>query len=218
MSEPLWIRICRMALALLAIVALIGKFDRDNDPWNIFLSKFSYQTNALIALVFLGGALLAPNILQSVRWDVVRGAAVMYLVTVFFVYGFLVNSFDNPFDTTRHWTHTVVHQVIPVAAVLDLILRPFANRLHWRVAFVWTVYPVAYLVWSLIRGQIDGWYPYDFIEPAEAGGWGAVALNVAGITIGFLMLGLVLVWLSHLQQRPASTPPASIPPRTIMPS
>ena len=213
MNEPTWIRIYRVAFALLAMVVLIGKFDRDNDPWNIYLSKFSYQANFFAALVFLGGAFLASRVIASEGWDRVRGAAVMYLVTVFFVYGLLVNSFDNPFDTTRHWTHTVVHQVIPVAVVLDFVLRPFAYRLHWRDALPWTIYPLAYLAWSMVRGQLDGWYPYEFIDPAEAGGWGAVAINVAGITVGFLALGLLVVWVSHLRHRPARTPSTPTPPR-----
>ena len=201
MNEPLWIRTYRVAFALLAIVALVAKYPRDNDPWHIYFSKFSYQSNAFAALVLLGGAFLAPTVIRSVRWDVLRGAAVMYLVTTFIVYGFLVNSFDNPFTTTRHWTHTVVHQVIPVVIVLDLLIRPFANRLRWSDALRWTVYPIVYLGWSLVRGAIDGWYPYDFIDPAEVG-WSGVALNTAGVTFGFVALGLLIVWFSHRTRHP----------------
>lgn len=217
MHEPLWIRVYRVAFAILAIVALVGKYYRDDDPWNIYLSKFSYQTNAFLALVLLGGAFLAPAVLRSVAWDRVRGAAVMYAVTTFVVYGFLVNSFDNPFDTTRHWTHTVVHQVMPVVMVADLVIRPFANRLSWPSALVWTIYPLAYFGWALVRGQIDGWYPYDFIDPAEAGGWGGVAVNVVGVTIGFLAFGAALVWISHHTRRTVSRPPARPPFGTMAP-
>jgi len=206
MNEPLWVRAYRVAFALLAVVTLIAKYFRDDDPWHIYASKFSYQTNAFAALVLLGGAFLAPAVIRSVRWDIVRGAAMMYLVTTFVVYGFLVSSFDNPFNTTRHWTHTVVHQVIPVVLVLDLLIRPFANRLRWRAALLWTVYPVAYLGWSMVRGAIDGWYPYDFIDPDETG-WSQVALNTIGITIGFLALGLFIVWLSHVARRGAGERP-----------
>jgi hypothetical protein len=204
MSEPRWIRVYRIAFALLAIVAIVEKFDQDNDPWNIFLSKFTYQTNAFIAMVFFGGAFLVPKIIASVRWDKVRGAAVMYMVTLFVVYGFLVNSFDNPFNTTRHWTHTVLHQIIPVAVVLDVMLRPLANRLPWRAALVWAIYPIIYLAWSVVRGQIDGWYPYGFIDPAEAGGWEGVAINVVGISAGFIALGLIIVWVSQWYHRRAA--------------
>jgi hypothetical protein len=143
-------------------------------------------------------------VIRSVRWDLLRGAAVMYLITTFIVYGFIVNSFDNPFDTTRHWTHTVVHQVMPVAMVLDLLMRPFANRLQWRDAVRWTVYPIAYLLWSMARGQLDGWYPYDFIDPDEVG-WGGVVTYTIGITAGFLALGLLVVAVSHWRRRGAGS-------------
>ena len=212
MNEPLWIRAYRVAFALLALAAVIRRFWFDDEGTMNYFSKFTYHTNTFAALVLLGGAFLAPNVIRSLRWDVVRGAAVMYGVTTFVVYGFLVNSFDNPFDTSRHWTHTVLHQLIPVVLVIDFLIRPFVNRLSWSTAAAWMVYPVAYLAYSLTRGAVIDWYPYDFINPAEAGGWDAVAINVIGVTAGFLTLGLVLVWVSHLyHRRPTAmmTTPAS---------
>jgi hypothetical protein len=206
MNEPLWIRSYRIAFALLALAAVIRRATYDDEGFINYLSKFTYQSNTFAALVLLGGALLVPAMLASTRWDLLRGAALMYLVTTFVVYGLLVNSFDNPFDTTRHWTHTVLHQVIPVVVVLDFLIRPFANRLSWRSALVWTIYPLAFFTYSLVRGSIIGWYPYDFIDPNEAGGWDAVALNTLMVTVGFLLLGALLVWISHLYRRPVATP------------
>jgi hypothetical protein len=203
----------RIGFAILAVVALIAKYFRDDRPWDIYLSKFSYQTNAFGALVLIAGALLAPRVIASVGWDRIRGAAVMYLITTFIVYGFLVNSFDNPFTTSRHWTHTVLHQVIPVVMILDLFIRPFANRLAWRDALRWAIYPVIYLAWSLVRGAIDGWYPYDFIDPGEVGGYGGVALYSIGITAGFVSLGLLIVWVSHWYRRAGGAAPTMRAPR-----
>jgi hypothetical protein len=58
----------------------------------------------------------------------------------------------------------------------------------------------------MARGQVDGWYPYDFIDPGEVG-WGGVALYTLGITAGFLALGLLIVWFSHRSRRGAGGRP-----------
>ena len=46
-------------------------------------------------------------------------------------------------------------------------------------------WPVAWLGWTLVIGQVDGWVPYPFLDAGEEG-WGAVGIACAGITILFL--------------------------------
>jgi len=53
------------------------------------------------------------------------------------------------------------------------------------------VFPLAYLVYSLVRGPIVGWYPYPFLDPGKVGGYPGVALYAVGITLGFFLF----VWL-----------------------
>jgi hypothetical protein len=207
MNEPLWVRAYRVAFGLLALVAVVRSFPRfDKGGTADFFSMFTYQSNAFEGLVLLGGAVLAPAVLASVRWDRLRGAAVMYGVTTFVVYGLLLDGFYNPFSSEHYWTSTVLHQVMPVALVLELFLRPFANRLSWRTTFLWMIYPIAFLAYSLIRGSITGWYPYDFLDPDEVGGYGGVALTSVGITIGFLAIGLLVVGITRWRGGDVSAP------------
>ena len=49
---------------------------------------------------------------------------------------------------------------------------------------------MAWTVFTLVRGAIDGWYPYPFLDPAN-GGYGTVALYA--IAIMALLLGVI--WL-----------------------
>ncbi len=198
MDQPLWIRSYRVAFAVLALAALIGKYVHDTDGPARYLSKFTIQSNAIGMVVLLAGAFLGSRTAGSLGWTRVRGAAVMYLLTTGIVYGLLLDGFDNPFTSDRHWTHTVLHQVMPIAMVLDLIVRPLRHRLTWRDAVTWTAYPVLYLIYSLIRGAIVNWYPYDFINPGEVGGYDGVALYSAGITAGFLAVAMLIVWVSHV--------------------
>lgn len=212
MNEPLWLRAYRVAFGLLALIAVVRSFPRfDKGGTADFFSMFTYQSNVFEGLVLLGGAVLAPATIASVRWDRLRGAAVMYGVTTFVVYGLLLDGFYNPFSSEHYWTSTVLHQVMPVALVLELILRPFANRLSWRTTFLWMIYPIAFLAYSLVRGAIVDWYPYDFLDPDEVGGYGGVALTSAAITIGFLAIGLLVVGITRWRGgAPAGQPVASI--------
>lgn len=203
MHEPAWLRVYRVAFGLLALVAVVRSFPRfDEGGTADFFSMFTYQSNVFEGLVLLGGAFLAPAVLGSVRWDRLRAAAVMYAVTTFLVYGLLLDGFYNPLSAEHYWTSTVLHQVMPVVLVLELILRPFSNRLSWRTALIWMVYPIAFLAYSLVRGAITGWYPYDFLDPNESGGYGGVALTSVAITVGFLAIGLLLVAASAWRGSP----------------
>lgn len=212
MREPRWVRAWRIAFTILALAAVVRGVLRDEDGVANALSMFTYQSNTFEALVLLGGAFLAPGVIGSVRWDRLRGAAVMYSVTTFLVYGFLIEGFYNPFASDHYWTSTVLHQVIPAVLVLDLIARPFANRLTWRSTLLWTIYPIAYLVFSLIRGAFTGWYPYDFINPNEVGGYGGVVLYSIAITAGFFAIGSLIIGISNrLHRQPASASPVTVP-------
>ena len=52
--------------------------------------------------------------------------------------------------------------------VLGIVLIASAAR-----PLVWLGYPVAFLIFSWVRGAIDGWYVYDFLDPTLDGGWPA---------------------------------------------
>ena len=62
-------------------------------------------------------------------------------------------------------------------------------------------WPVAWLGWTLVIAQVDGWVPYPFLDAGEQG-WGAVWIACAGITILFLLLLALYAWLDR-RLRPA---------------
>lgn len=212
MDQPLWIRSYRVVFAVLVFVALVGKYVHDTNSLTRYLSKFTTQSNAIAMVVLLVSAILGTRAANSLGWNRVRGAAVMYLLTTGIVYGLLLDGFDNPFTSGRHWTHTVLHQIMPIVIVLDLFIRPFTHRLTWRDALLWTVYPILYLIYSLVRGAIVDWYPYSFINPTEIGGYDGVALYSVGITAGFLAVAALIVLVSQRLQRVPSEDPAPSTP------
>lgn len=88
----------------------------------------------------------------------------------------------------------LLHKVSPVAMAAWWLLFAPRARLRWSAPLWWSAYPVTYLAYALARGQVDGRYPYPFLDIAEIGGL-QTALNVGGIAMAFILAGFVLVWI-----------------------
>lgn len=184
----------RVALAVLGLVALGVGYDRDvhtGDAVNFFF-YFTDLSNLFGALVLLvGGAagLRGRGRAPGPVPDLVRGAAVLYLVITGLVYWTLLASQTTP-ETIR-WQNDIVHGVMPVVLLLDWLLLPPVSRLSRAKAWRWLVFPLAYLAVSLVRGPIVRWWPYDFLDPREPGGYLHVAtwsLIVTAVFVLFMLL------------------------------
>ena len=196
MSQPTWIRVYRIAFALLGLTAVVFQFAKNSqrDPFNPvnFFSFFTIQSNILAAVVLLVAASgLAAR--PSFAWDMVRGAATMYMTTTGIVYGLLLSGLEESLQTPDPWVNNVLHRVMPLVMIADLLLRPLAHRITLRQALLWTVYPFVYLVYTLVRGPIVDWYPYPFLNPDEEGGYPSVAAYCVGILIGFLLFSALII-------------------------
>jgi len=88
----------------------------------------------------------------------------------------------------------LLHDVTPVLmAVWWLLFAPRA-KLRRKDALWWCAYPLGYLAYALVRGSMDGKYPYHFIDVPDLG-WLQTALNAGGIGAGFIIAGLGLIWI-----------------------
>jgi hypothetical protein len=89
------------------------------------------------------------------------------------------------------------HDVVPVLAVAAWFALAEKGQLRphdpWRFAAL----PLAYLPYALVRGALEGRYPYPFLDVAQLGG-ARVALNALGIALGFLLVGYALVALDRV--------------------
>ena len=191
MDRRLVLALYRAGFAVLTVGAIVYQLlelaglGRLN-PINFF-SFFTIQSNLLASAVFLVGVARWQS--ESTRgWDLVRGAAVVYMTVTLVVYGLLLSGTDV--DTASSWVNTVVHRLMPLAVIVDWLIDPPRNRISFRDSLVWLVYPLAWTAYSLVRGLIAGWYPYPFLDPAN-GGYGSVAAYVVGI----FAFGMALCWM-----------------------
>ena len=203
-----WVRLYRVAFGLLIIAAAVYQLDRTG-KWANFFSFFTIQSNLIGSAVSLIGAIALPG--ASRKWDLVRGAAAIYLVLTGIVYNTLLVGLDESLQTSEPWVNNVLHRIIPLVMVIDFLIIPLGHRIRWREALVWTIYPMVYLAYSLIRGPIVDWYPYPFLDPREDGGYPRVALYCVAILVGFLGFIWLMTELNAWRRGERTTPASSAP-------
>jgi hypothetical protein len=86
----------------------------------------------------------------------------------------------------------VVHKLFPVLMVVDWILDPPETDLRMIDVLLWLIFPLAWLAFTLIRGAVDNWYPYPFLDP-DNGGYRSVAYHVVAILAGFVVIAGIIV-------------------------
>lgn len=186
--------VARTMFALLGFSAIVteiatlvarGRFVPGN-----FFSYFTVESNTLAVLSLLAGGAAAAAGLTSRRLDIARGAVALYMSTVALVFIVLLSNRPTAELTAVPWDNTVLHYLMPVVVVLDWLLSGRAAAVRFRQALLWLAVPLAYVVYSLVRGSIVGWYPYAFLNPTVHG--------YPGVLFTCVVLGLVLVVLTCL--------------------
>jgi hypothetical protein len=136
----------------------------------------------------------------AVRWrqprtrndDLLRGAATLYLVVTFIVVVVLLQGAE--LSLSNQVVDFVVHKLFPVLAVIDWIVDPAETDLRMTDIALWLIAPLVWVAFTLIRGALDNWYPYPFLDPDPAG-YRSVAYHVIVIFAGFLVIAGVIVAL-----------------------
>ncbi len=186
-----------LALVAVAVQLLQGLARPTFNPVN-FLSFFTIESNIVAAILFIISACLTFRGGESTAVTIMRGAATLYMTVTGIVYVLLLAGLEESLQTPIPWVNTVLHYIMPIAVLFDWIIDLPKRRMLFRRALVWLAFPAAYLLYSLVRGQITGWYPYPFLDPATNGYAGVLATCV-----GILSCMVFLIWLlaksTHVQ-------------------
>lgn len=95
---------------------------------------------------------------------------------------------------------TLLHYVVPIGSVLYWLVISPKFGLRWTHPLLWSLYPLAYFAYAIVRGSIDGRYPYPFMDVTKLGG-AQTALNALGLAAAFVIAGLGMVTISRLVGR-----------------
>jgi hypothetical protein len=193
---------CRAVAAVVAFTGVVLLFVFDHGGWGEFV-YFTTQTNTLVGLCFLAGA-IGPWLSRLGPPDVVRGAVTLYILVTFLVYHLILANPASGFSDGGAQLGTVrnvlLHTVTPLLALLDWVLIR-TRRLPWRWAAAWLAYPLAYLAFALVRGAIVHRYPYPFLDVRSIG-YGGVAVVSLGLFVVFWLLGLIVVAVGRDARKP----------------
>ncbi|MEC5179728.1 Pr6Pr family membrane protein [Arthrobacter sp. CG_A4] len=85
----------------------------------------------------------------------------VYMTITGIVYSLLLS--DVEVNTPIPWVNVVLHFTIPTVMVIDWLVDLPRIRVSLRESLIWLAFPLLYLVYSLLRGPIVGWYPHPFL-------------------------------------------------------
>jgi hypothetical protein len=197
MGRDTAIRGCRALLAVAVLVAIAYQLAkglrREGITTTDYFSYFTELSNLFAAAMFLYGSVrVAAERSRTV--ELLRGAAVVYMLTTGIVYAVLLSGHAPIYP----WANTVLHRAMPLAVVLDWLIDPPRVRLEpMRTIVLWMAFPLAYVAYTLARGAIVDWYPYFFVNPHRAGGYLLVAGDCVAISIGIVALIAATIWAGN---------------------
>lgn len=191
----------RVAAALVALVGWIGigvQLDASTALagsvpgaiWTMLLF-FTIIANLLAAIVMTGIALDR----RALMAPVMIGGVTIAILLVGVVYALLLRGLLELSGGAR-LADILLHSVTPVLVPLYWLLLAPKGGLTWRAPFLWACLPLAYFGYALVRGGLEGRYPYPFMNVAKIG-WTATLTNATAMAAGFLLVGFVLVWFDR---------------------
>jgi hypothetical protein len=178
--------LCGIVVQLVVTANGTEGFFADNPErvFNVF-AYFTIQSNLLLGGTTLLLA-LQPDRPQNTLFRTLRLNGMLCIAVTGIVYHLVLAADDDP----QGWAavaNFLLHTAAPVIGVLGWLLfgpRGFTDR---RIVAWSIVYPLLWLVFTLVRGEFVGFYPYPFVNVDEHG-YGRVLLNCLLVAILFLAL------------------------------
>ena len=154
---------------------------------------FTIWTNLLVALVF---AAIALGVRVQAR---IIGGLLLSILLVGIVYGLLLRGIQVHAGAGIV-ANALLHQATPMAVPLWWMLFVVKGDLRRSDPWMWALYPLSYFAVALVRGAMEGRYPYFFLDIARFGA-GRVALNALLIGLSFVAAGYAVLWLDRRLSR-----------------
>lgn len=199
--------VVRLAAAAAIVVAIVAQFAQSlsmvPDPAFFVINFFSYFTilsNALAVLVLVIGAWAGLRSQRDPRWyNLLRGSIVTYMATTFVVYNLLLRGISLDQADTVPWSNEILHVWAPLYLIVDWLLAPGRTPIAWNKLWVVTIFPIAWVIYTMLRGPIAGWYPYPFLNPdvVPGVGYGGVLVYVIAIAAFILLVGAGITAISR---------------------
>lgn len=143
-----------------------GFFDSPVERGLNLFAFFTIQSNLLVGLSALLTA-LQPDVDTPVR-RVLRLTALAAITVTGVVYHAVLAGLQD-LSGLAWFADQLLHTVVPVLTVLGWVLFGPRGRTGWRVVALSLVFPLAWLLLTLARGGLVGFWPYPFVDVGELG-------------------------------------------------
>ena len=203
-----------LALTLWALLTRTSCFYLENSCRAInVLSYFTIHSHIIMIAVLMAAIILGALGKTEPAWlTTARLLATTYVVISGAVFGLLIlDGSRSQFLLLAPPSSMVLHFGLPFYALADFFAFT-RRRLPLKLAWTSLAFPVAWAVYTLIRGRAANWYPYFFLNPDRAGGYGMIGLYALGLAAVILGLAALLILVSNslarTRMRDAATSPA----------
>lgn len=137
-----------------------------------------------VQCAILAGVVAVLIVLDPTRdrpmFRAVRLTALIGTTLASVVYTAVLSEDQTPTGYAETTSSALLHYVIPVATVIGWVLVRSATRIDGRAVVASLVFPLAWVAYSLVRGEVSHWYPYPFIDVAALG-YTRVAVNLVAV-------------------------------------
>ncbi len=202
------------ALRILIALALLGSV-----VWQItdrlahdlfrpaeYFAYFSIQGTLICAVMLaVTGVRSFQGLSDTKLITISRLSSTVYVVVIAVVYNALLRGLPGDArDAGYNWPQVpneIIHVWGPIFMLLDWLLVAGFSSVRLRAAFWVVVYPLAWILFSVIRGNIDGWWAYWFLDPTDEGGVTGMLTYIFGIAALMIGLGFVLSLFARALKR-----------------
>jgi hypothetical protein len=152
-----------------------------------FFGFFTILTNLGAAIVATAVALGSDGPLAGSRARLMAATSILMVAVV---YSVALRALWNPTGLQKA-ADVALHDAAPLTWLVLWLIAPH-SRLGWKEIGWALLPPVAYVGYAMIRGALDGWYAYWFMNPA-AQTPAAFAICIAILLGGFGIAAALLV-------------------------
>jgi hypothetical protein len=165
-----------------------------------FFSYFTVLTNMLVAVVLTCAATHRESAAR--RWFLqpwVTSGITVSIVLVSLAYSLLLRRMFHP-EGWQVVADELLHDVMPLLFLVYWWFCVPKGTLRFKHLSLWLIYPCVYFAYALLRGHLLSAYPYWFLS-VNMLGYTQVFINAAGVLVGFVVIGLVVIGLDRWRAR-----------------
>lgn len=195
-----WFGLTALIIIVGVLVQLFVSYDKTDgffgDPWervfNVFVF-FTIQSNLIAAA---GCAVLATGVVPtSLLFRALRLLGVLGITLTFIVFQLVLRQLQD-LTGRAAFADVLLHTIAPLMCVTGWVVFGPRGLIDRAAIGLTIVYLLLWGSFTMIRGDMVGFYPYPFTDPTDHG-YLRVAVNLTIVGVVFVALGLLAMRLDR---------------------